>query len=217
MMKRMKGQLTFANVMSVIAVFLALGGTAFAVQLGKNTVGSKQLKKNAVTGAKVKAEAITEAKVKAEAITGAKVKADAITGAKVLNGSLTGADLAPASIDQSKLAPGTTGIASIPNGSIGSTKLGIIDTHIASVPLLDNGVLQRAVASCTGSEKLLGGGVNLATAGPDILIQASRPSNADSSTPTEGEPFTSWETSAINKTGEATGETTLFAWAVCLR
>jgi hypothetical protein len=216
MMKRMKGQLTFANVMSVIAVFLALGGTAFAVQLGKNTVGSKQLKKNAVTGAKVKAEAITEAKVKAEAITGAKVKADAITGAKVLNGSLTGADLAPASIDQSKLAPGTTGIASIPNGSVGSAKLGTIDTHIASVPLPDNTVLQRAVASCAAGEKLLSGGVNLATAGPDILIQASRPSNADSSTPTEGEPFTSWETSAINKAGE-TGATTLFAWAVCLR
>jgi hypothetical protein len=206
MMKRMKGRLTFANVMSVIAVFLALGGTAFAVQLGKNTVGSKQLKKNAVT----------EAKVKADAITGAKVKADAITGAKVLDGSLTGADLAAASIDQSKLAPGASGIASIPNGSIGAAKLGTVDTHIASTPLPDNGVLQRAVASCASGEKLISGGVNLESAGSDIAIQASRPSNADSSTPAEGEPFTSWETSAINKAGE-TGATTLFAWAVCIR
>ena len=38
-------KLSFANVMSVLALFVALGGTAFAAsQLGKNTVGTKQLK-----------------------------------------------------------------------------------------------------------------------------------------------------------------------------
>ena len=42
-MKRLLGNLSFANVMSVIAVFIALGGTAIAVtQLPKNSVGSRK-------------------------------------------------------------------------------------------------------------------------------------------------------------------------------
>ena len=54
-MKQISKRLTYANVMSSIAVFLVLGGAAFAaVQLPKNSVGPKQLKKNAVTSAKVK-------------------------------------------------------------------------------------------------------------------------------------------------------------------
>src|SRR4051794_18503959 len=41
--------------MSILALFVGLGGTSYAVaQLPKNSVGSKQIKKNAVTGSKVK-------------------------------------------------------------------------------------------------------------------------------------------------------------------
>jgi hypothetical protein len=40
--------------MSTIAVFVALGGGAYAVTVPRNSVGTKQLKANAVTGAKVK-------------------------------------------------------------------------------------------------------------------------------------------------------------------
>lgn len=68
-------RITYANVMSTIAVFLVIGGaTAIAAtQLPKNSVGSKQLKKNAVTKAKIKKNAIVTAKIKKDAVTGAKV------------------------------------------------------------------------------------------------------------------------------------------------
>jgi hypothetical protein len=64
-MKSVRKRLTYANVMSSIAVFLVVaGGSAFAAnQLGKNTVGSKQLKKNAVVTAKIKNGAVTGAKL----------------------------------------------------------------------------------------------------------------------------------------------------------
>ena len=60
-MKSVRKRLTYANVMSSIAVFLVVaGGSAFAAtQLGKNTVGAKQLKKEAVTLAKIAAAAKT--------------------------------------------------------------------------------------------------------------------------------------------------------------
>ena len=52
---RIHTHLTYANVMSTIAVFLVLGGGAYAAtQLPKNSVGSRQIKKNAVTSTKVK-------------------------------------------------------------------------------------------------------------------------------------------------------------------
>jgi hypothetical protein len=76
-LKQLRKRLTYANVMSSIAVFLVLGGgAAFAAsQLGKNSVGTRQLKKNAVTKAKIKRNAVTTAKIRNGAVTGAKVNA----------------------------------------------------------------------------------------------------------------------------------------------
>ncbi len=45
-------QLSYANVMSTVAVFVALGGTSYAVS--RNSIGTLQLRANAVTSAKVK-------------------------------------------------------------------------------------------------------------------------------------------------------------------
>ncbi len=55
-MKRLRGKLTYANVMVTLLAFVVLcGGVAVAAgQLGRNTVGTPQLKKDAVTSAKVK-------------------------------------------------------------------------------------------------------------------------------------------------------------------
>lgn len=53
-MQRLARHLTFANVMSVTAVFIALGGSAVAISLQKNSVGAKQIKTGAVRSAEVK-------------------------------------------------------------------------------------------------------------------------------------------------------------------
>jgi hypothetical protein len=54
-MKRLAGMLTFANVMSMTAVFIALGGSAIAItQLPKDSVGARQIKTGAVRSAEVK-------------------------------------------------------------------------------------------------------------------------------------------------------------------
>ena len=52
-MRRIRGKLTYANVMATIAVFIALGGAGYAaIKLPENSVGTPQLKKGAVTPAK---------------------------------------------------------------------------------------------------------------------------------------------------------------------
>lgn len=67
-MNQLRKRLTYANVMSSIAVFLLLGGaTALAAKnvLPKNSVGTKQLKKNAVTSVKVKNHSLQASDFKA--------------------------------------------------------------------------------------------------------------------------------------------------------
>ena len=51
---KLRSRLTYANAMSTIALFLALGGGAYAVTVPRNSVGANQLKSSAVTSAKVK-------------------------------------------------------------------------------------------------------------------------------------------------------------------
>ncbi len=64
-MNRIRSRLTYANVVATMALFIAVGGaTAFAaVQLKKNSVGTKQIKVGAITGAKVKEGTITGNKI----------------------------------------------------------------------------------------------------------------------------------------------------------
>jgi hypothetical protein len=66
-MKRLRRKLTYANVVSTIALFVAVGGaTAFAAtHLARNSVGTPQLKANAVTGAKVRNGSLSGADVNA--------------------------------------------------------------------------------------------------------------------------------------------------------
>ncbi len=80
-MHQLRKRLTYANVMSSIAVFLVLGGGAVAAtQLPMNSVGTKQLKNSAVTTAKLKNSAVTTAKIKKSAINGNKIADGSITG-----------------------------------------------------------------------------------------------------------------------------------------
>jgi len=65
-MDSIRSRLSFANVISLIALFVALGGTGYAaVKLPKNSVGGTQIKKNAVSSSKVKNGSLTNADSKA--------------------------------------------------------------------------------------------------------------------------------------------------------
>ena len=70
-MRKLGRHLTYANVMSTIAVFLLLGGaTAFAA----SRIGTDQLKAGAVTTGKLAKEAVKNGKIANDTVTGKKVK-----------------------------------------------------------------------------------------------------------------------------------------------
>jgi hypothetical protein len=64
-MTRFRLHLTYANVMATIAVFVALGGTSYAVmQLPKNSVGSKQIRANAVGASEIRKSTVRSSEIK---------------------------------------------------------------------------------------------------------------------------------------------------------
>ena len=68
-MRRLRERATFANVMSTLAVFIALGGTSYAVTaLPRNSVGEKQLRRNAVGASELKTGAVRSAEIKSRSV-----------------------------------------------------------------------------------------------------------------------------------------------------
>jgi hypothetical protein len=92
----MRGRLTYANVMSTIAVFMAmgLGGAWAATHLKKNSVSSKQVKNESILSKDLK-------------------DGKAVTGGDVTDGSIASADLADGSVGSAKLADGSVGSAKL--------------------------------------------------------------------------------------------------------
>jgi hypothetical protein len=85
-------RLSYANVVSSLALFLVLsGGAAYAAhKLTRKSVGTPELKANAVTTAKIKANAITTRKIKRVAVSSDKLKEKAVTTEKLADQSVTG-------------------------------------------------------------------------------------------------------------------------------
>ncbi|HEY5708767.1 MAG TPA: hypothetical protein VIS51_05190 [Solirubrobacterales bacterium] len=108
-MKRIRNRLTYANVMSTLAVVLVIGGaTAIAAKVPRHSVGPRQLKANAVTTLKIKANAVTNRKIKKNAVTTVKIKDGSVDGAKIADGA----------VGFGKIATGTNVIATASGGPV---------------------------------------------------------------------------------------------------
>jgi len=60
---RIRDRLTYANVMATIAVFIALGGGAYALTLPRNSVGSRQLRPDSVGRTELRQGAVTSSAI----------------------------------------------------------------------------------------------------------------------------------------------------------
>jgi hypothetical protein len=64
-MARLRAQLSYANVMATVAVFVALGGTSYAVAtLPRNSVGPKQIRSNAVGSSELRSRSVRSSDVR---------------------------------------------------------------------------------------------------------------------------------------------------------
>jgi hypothetical protein len=118
-MQKLRPRLNYANVIATLALFLALGGGAYAAtQLPKNSVGSKQLKKNSVTSAKVKDGSLTASDLQAGVIpTPSAAPAPVSTSEFATKGEITGHSYSKGESD-SRYLKGTVVIVKTISGSL---------------------------------------------------------------------------------------------------
>lgn len=100
-------KLSYANVASTVALFIALtGATAYAAsKLPDKSVGEFQLRPGAVTAEKLRKAAVTAPKIKEGAIKQGKIANGSITAAKLTQGSVANSSLQGSSVTNDKLAP----------------------------------------------------------------------------------------------------------------
>jgi len=103
----MKPRLSYANVTSTLALFIALTGTtAFAAtRLPDKSVGEFQLRPGAVTASKIRKNAVTAPKIKAEAVKQGKLANGSVTAAKMTAGSVESGSIVNSAITNEKIAP----------------------------------------------------------------------------------------------------------------
>lgn len=82
-LRRGSRNLTVPHVLSALALFVALGGTAVAVGIAKNSVGSQQIKPGAVRTSDIRDGAVARRKIRSNAVTTAKVEDASLTGADI--------------------------------------------------------------------------------------------------------------------------------------
>jgi hypothetical protein len=116
-------RLTFANVMSSIAVFIALGAGAYAAALPKKSVGTKQLKNNAVKAGKLADGAVGTPKLSDGAVDAGKLADGAVGTGKLANGAVGTGQIANGAVSSGQLANGAVGSGQLANGAVGSGKL----------------------------------------------------------------------------------------------
>jgi len=98
---QIRKRLTYANVMSSIAVFLILGG---ATAVAAKKIGSNELKGNSVKTGKIVKEAVTTSKIKNESVTTAKIAKNAVASDKIADNAVTTSKIASNAVTTGKIA-----------------------------------------------------------------------------------------------------------------
>lgn len=116
-------QISYANVIASIALFVALGGVAIAAGLPRYSVGSKQLKSGAVTKRTLHKKAVTAGKLAPQAVTAGKLAANAVLSGNLGDGIVTPTKLADGAVITSKIKPGAVNSNKLDNQAVTGAKI----------------------------------------------------------------------------------------------
>ncbi|HEY2716968.1 MAG TPA: hypothetical protein VGI73_12185 [Solirubrobacterales bacterium] len=187
-----------ALILSCVALFMALTGSALAVGIAKNSVRSAQivdgtvrtvdLRDAAVTTPKIAPAAVDQTKIGPEAVGATQIAANAVSSGKVADQSLTSDDLGPNSVGSSEIQA----------GAVRSSELGPI-VQVSNSATVAAGANVSVSVTCPEGTTVISGGAQPANFGVE-LTSTLRQGNG-------------WLAQAKNNSGAASS---LTAFAYCL-
>jgi hypothetical protein len=197
--------LSFANVISLIALFVALSGTTYAAAtLSKNSVGAKQIKKDAVRASEVKSRAVGTSEVRDGALLAQDFKAGQL----------------PAGAKGDKGDKGDKGLKG-DKGDTGDTgSFDSVTTVFFQAPadLTDGNNMSYGAFCPAGRQAIAGGGRGDDTLSEQTILTNTRPAISSSNTepPLGGQSFTGWRITVVNPAGGAASGIKPEVWVVCV-
>jgi hypothetical protein len=196
----MRSHVSFANVTALLALFVALSGTAYAaVKLPKNSVGARQIKKNGVGASEIKRSGVGTSEVR--------------------NGSLRLADFNASQLPEGAQGPQGPAGAKGDKGDKGETgTVGQSTVQFAQHTAdLANGAEVSVDVHCPAEQMAIGGGTRGDLTNSELTkVTASRPiiSTGNTGAPADNGTFTGWRGTFVNENNGAGIRPEV--WVVCV-
>jgi hypothetical protein len=195
-----------ALVISCVALFLTLAGTAFALpklsvrsaQIVNGTVRTVDLRDNAVSSPKIAPDAVGSVQIAENAVSSPEVAPDSLTASDLGVASVTSSEVADQSLTSNDLGPDSVGSSEIAANSVGSSELGNVTVR-TNAEAIAKGAAGSVSVNCAAGEQVISGGGQPGLFG--VEMTSTRPSG------------NGWLYQAKNNTGS---DSTITAFAVCL-
>lgn len=188
-----------ALVISCLALFMALAGSAFAAGVvGKNSVRSAQIVDGTVRTVDLHDGAVTSPKIAPNAVSSEQLAENSVSSSKVAPDSLTSSDLGPNSVTSSEIADNSVTSADIAPDSVRANQLGTITQRNITATIKANST-GSVSANCEPGEQIISGGGQPSVFG--IEMTTTRPQG------------NGWLYQAKNNTAN---DQTITAFALCL-
>jgi hypothetical protein len=169
-MSRIRRSLSFSNVVALMALFFALGGSAYAVAAAK--IDGTQIAPASIPGNRLQAKAVGTNQLKPSSIGNAQLKGNAVATKQLQSGAVTGGKIKAGSIGASQIQSGSITGTQVKSGSLGATQInqttltGISAANIHTVQYVVSTVAMppesptptSATATCPTGMKVIGGG-----------------------------------------------------------
>jgi hypothetical protein len=180
----LKKHLSVANVLSVSALFIALGGSAYAaVKLKPNQVKTVNIAKEAVTQQKLRGNAVTSGKIANGqvnnrdlangAVSGNKLGKEAVKGNKLAKKAVTAAVLGPEAVTNAKLQNEAVSQAKLASSLYGQLVKNV--TYVTETSVSDSATEKTVTASCPVGKEAIGGGARINGANTQTVVNETAP------------------------------------------
>lgn len=215
-MNTLKRHLSVANVLSCIALFVALGGAAFAaVKIPNNAVKARNIAPQAVTNAKIKREAVTSGKIKNGGVNALDIGAGQVTNDKLATGAVSAKKIAKKAVTERTIADEAVTTSQIGKEAIDASKISASlwnqlvrnVSYFNSVSVTNDEPNKTATIECPKGKEAIGGGARLEGELKEVAVTGSYPST--------GPARNSWTAIGHESGAGPYGDWSIVAFVVC--
>jgi hypothetical protein len=118
LLRRVRGRLTFANTTSLLALFVALGGTSYAATLAANSVGSRQIRSGAVGSSEIRYSGVRMQDIAPGAVGRSEIGTGAVGQNEIRNNAVGPGELRSNSVGADEIQSSAVGTNELQDGGV---------------------------------------------------------------------------------------------------